>query len=402
MKNNVKIKDKYVYVCLGKINEYYYKQISIIEVIKFLFLYNKIFGQRFRINYSEYSLKWVYNLLHFHRNILKKNFIQLVRVLKYKFGLRSDDGQLNIRHFGEYCIVVNKGFKIFNFKNKTVKKIFRDEIAEGIVLREIEILKKSQNTRLAPKLIQWNTKEKWHEEELINGSRDFSHYPRSTKSLIKKFRTSINPALQEIIFSAPIESFPLTQRLKLYSNKITEVLNSAQNEEIEIKDEIKKFVDIQISILGKETNATIFFGFSHGDFCPANILNTSKEINLIDWEGAGIRSILYDFYSYFFYRPTHQIFNDFYGLVKEINQALGILIANIDPKFKELRENIAEKNNIYRVVYYIERTIMLTERISQDEKLNIKKIILDFIDAFEKYEAEYKAPNFVKMSNIGN
>jgi len=392
--------DKHRFVCLGKKDEYYFEKIRIFQVLRFLFLYNKIFGQRFRVDYPRQSYKWFYNLILFKYRILKKNCIQLIRICKFKLGLRKHEDLLSLKHFGEFCVIVNKGYKIFNFKKKTVKKIFRNEISERIVLNELELLKESQNTQYAPVLLRWNIEEKWYEEQLIKGKRDFSHYPRKTKNLIKNFKTTIEPAIQEIIFSIPIDSYYLTHIHRVYSEKIADVLNATPNLKAELREKIEIFAESQLKILGQEIDSSIFCGFTHGDFCPANILNTSKGISLIDWEGAAFRSILFDFYSYFFYRPTHQIFDDFYGLINEINQALGILIGNMDPRFKELKENITVKKNIYRVVYYIERTIMLTERLRQDEKLNIEKIIFDFINAFEKYEAEFKAHNSVEVSNI--
>jgi thiamine kinase-like enzyme len=307
-----------------------------------------------------------------------------------------------IAHFGEFCVIVNKGYKVFDFKKNAVIKIFRSEISEKVISNEIEVLKKSQNTQYAPDLLRWNIEEKWYQEQLIRGIRDFSHYPRKTFNLLNSFKKTIEPAIRKIIFSNSLNTYPVTHIHKIYTERIAKALTAAPDLKSNSKIKIDRFIDSQLKILNHEIDSNILFGFTHGDFCPANILNTSNGVKLIDWEGAAFRSILFDFYSYFFYRPTHQIFNNFYVLHNEINQALKILFSNTDPKFKEIKESISGKNNIYRVVYYIERIIMLTERISQDEKLNIEKEILNFINVFEKYEAENKALNLSEISQIGN
>jgi len=63
---------------------------------------------------------------------------------------------------------------------------------------------------------------------------------------------------------------------------------------------IKSFIDMIVERLRVEGNCPVFLVFTHGDFCPANMLNTQQGIKVIDWEGAGTRSVLFDVYSYFF------------------------------------------------------------------------------------------------------
>jgi hypothetical protein len=393
MNDNTNTNNKYLFTRLGIKDEYYFENIRIYQVLKLLLIYNRIFGQRFRINYPKLSFSWFRSLILFKYRISKKNFIRLIRILKYKRRLRNHDDTLTLKRYGEYCTIVNKGYKVFNFEKNIVIKIFREDIPSQIILRELELVKKSQNTKFAPALIRWNLEEKWYEEKLVKGDRDFSHFPRDSKNLLMNFRNSVGPALQNIMLSKTIEANSLTQIHNLYSRKIIEVLDTRKSIKDESKKKIITFLDKRIEILKAEGNTTIYLGFSHGDFCPANILSTHKGISLIDWEGAGIRSILFDFYSYFFYLPVHQIFNDFLRLFSDINRALDILISSMEPHFKELKENIKENERIYRVIYYIERIVMLTERIDHDEKLNIEKIILDFINAFDKYDAEMKAHN---------
>ena len=114
MNQKLNSKDKHIFICLGKIDEYYLEKIGILQVLKLLIQYNKIFGQRFRINYPKQSIKWFINLILFKYRIFKKNLIQLIRILKYKLGLRNHDGLLTLNHFGEFCVIVNKGYKVFN------------------------------------------------------------------------------------------------------------------------------------------------------------------------------------------------------------------------------------------------------------------------------------------------
>jgi aminoglycoside phosphotransferase (APT) family kinase protein len=125
--------------------------------------------------------------------------------------------------------------------------------------------------------------------------------------------------------------------------------------------------------------------FTHGDFCSANILNTKDRIKIIDWEHATYRSALFDFYSYFFYRPYRNKIS-VHNLFSEINKALPYLISPLSLKSRELSKSISSLERTYRLLYYIERIGMLVEREMTDTNLNIMETITKYIDVFSNYE----------------
>ncbi|WP_280750953.1 MULTISPECIES: phosphotransferase [unclassified Parabacteroides] len=67
--------------------------------------------------------------------------------------------------------------------------------------------------------------------------------------------------------------------------------NSISNRVIELAASISK-----IDISDRTQNKSLKESFSHGDFCPWNIMVENGELRLIDWEMAAIRPLGYDLF----------------------------------------------------------------------------------------------------------
>lgn len=73
-------------------------------------------------------------------------------------------------------------------------------------------------------------------------------------------------------------------------------------------------------------------GLSHGDFCPWNVLVSTDQIRLIDWELAADRTLGYDLFTYIcqvaiLFEPEKQLLlaiDDNMGYVKEYFSSFGI------------------------------------------------------------------------------
>jgi hypothetical protein len=148
---------------------------------------------------------------------------------------------------------------------------------------------------------------------------------------------------------------------------------------------IKKFLDSTVERLRVEGNCPVYLVFTHGDFCPANMLNTPYGIRIIDWESADYRSALFDFYSYFFYRSVARKI-PVTVLVSEINEAFPLFVSSLTKKAPGISQSIISLRDTYRWLYYIERICMLVDRKVTDKNLNILEDILRYIEAFNHYE----------------
>ncbi len=134
-----------------------------------------------------------------------------------------------------------------------------------------------------------------------------------------------------------------------------------------------------------EGNCQVYIVFTHGDFCPANMLSTRKGIRIIDWEGSTYRSSLFDFYSYFFYRPVARKI-PVNTIVSEINEALPFFISSLAKRAPDISNSLLSLEKTYRRLYYIERICMLVERETTDSNLDVMDYILRYIEVFNQYE----------------
>jgi hypothetical protein len=177
-----------------------------------------------------------------------------------------------------------------------------------------------------------------------------------------------------------------------YVNDITEFLEGSRLfgqgfREIDVEDinNIKTFFSSAIEQLNAERNCTMYLVFTHGDFCSANILNTRNNIKILDWENATYRSALFDFYSYFFYRPYRGKIS--VGmLVPEINEALPFLISKLSLKAPDISKSLVSLEKVYRLLYYIEAVCLDVKREMTDTNLDIMESIRIYIDVFKNYE----------------
>ena len=152
-----------------------------------------------------------------------------------------------------------------------------------------------------------------------------------------------------------------------------------------IVKKLNDFIHSIVEQLKAEGTYPIQLNFSHGDFCPANIFMTKNGIRIVDWEGAMYRSLLFDFYSYFFYRPVcRQLSVDKCAL--EIRETLPFYLSRLSLKLLDISKDILAIEDVYRKIFYIERIFNLIERNITDNQLNILDFIARYIDAFIQYD----------------
>jgi len=337
--------------------------------------------------FKKWSIRWIKSKVreyyYFYKTIFK--FISFV---KYKFCLQNIDSLVELPFYGQICVLVNKGYKIFDLSRGVAIKVYRDDVDMSTITNEMECLQKGSLFNFGPSIRRMNIKERWYEEDYICGSLDYSPNPRDSKTLLKKFYKDIVPCLESLI----IWQFPITKNTIDYVNEIKNILvtDNLLREELGVKniDKILSFIHLMVERVHSEGNLPIFLVLTHGDFCPANMLNTRHGLKVIDWESATVRSALFDFYSYFFFRPLHQKL-PIDKLSSEIEMALPYLTAKLDAITPTISWSLKSFEKIYRYFFYIERVYMLVERERYDTKLNIMDNILRYIEVFNSYEKIY-------------
>ena len=325
------------------------------------------------------------------RRAFRRNLSVYIDLIRYKYIRKISKSAITLPIYGQVCKKAHRGYKIFDFRRGVVTKVFDRDIAKNSILEEIEKLKMVSRIDFAPSLKRWNIEEQWYEEDYIEGYLDVDHSyipADDSVTVAEKFRYIINPCLENLILFQP----PMTVNLTEYVNDIIknfegsrlfrQDLGKIDNKEIR---EIRKFFSSTIEQLNVGQNCPIYLVFTHGDFCSANILNTKHNIKILDWENATYRSALFDFYSYFFYRPyRRKISVD--ELVPEINETLPFLISKMSLKAPDISKSLVSLEKVYRLLYYIEAVCLDVKREMTDTNLDIMESIRISIDVFKNYE----------------
>jgi hypothetical protein len=340
------------------------------------------------------SIRQAWRLL---RKKVRVNVEILFVFMREKYYFKSSGAGIELPVYGQVCIAVHKGYKIFDMRRGVVIKLFDNDVRSSEVAREVETLRKVSKLGSAPSLKRWNINEKWYEEVYVHGSLDSSYKPMETNDLLKKFRGIIMPCLEEVMTYQEPRVTTLQQYLAGISRNFEETALLGKGLDAESCWRIAQFYRSLHAGLHSEKDRNLFLVFSHGDFCPANMLNIDHAVKVIDWEEACYRSALFDFFSYFFYRSISRRV-DTRQVKKEIGEAWILLQGRLAVPAPTIYQSVSTSVNVYRRVYYIERLDMLIERLGSDKYSAIIKDIHESIKAFEGFEEHVLEEESLKES----
>ena len=114
-----------------------------------------------------------------------------------------------------------------------------------------------------------------------------------------KHEAKVLKQLQSKTFAPQLRCFTESS---MYTFLSTDFFSGVKRTEPTMSDSILRLM-IEIGKSAQQDSSKeseLLFLFAHGDFCPWNILESTKEIKVIDWEMAGIYPLGYDLFTYIF------------------------------------------------------------------------------------------------------
>jgi len=333
----------------------------------------------------KWSWRWIKNKFLRYYYFSKTNASKTLKFLQYKFNLPDFVPSVSLPFYGHVCVLVNKGYKIFDIHRKVATKVYRDDVDISTITAELERLKKASLFSFGPSLRKTDITGRFYEEDYIDGSLDYSARPRNSSDLMKKFGKDIVPCLINLLLNEPAQRITISDYIQkmLSTLKVDNLI--AERMDVADIDKILSFIHLMKEKFQPEGNRYVYLVLTHGDFCPANMLNTKEGLKILDWESAAYRSALFDFYSYFFFRPLHQEY-PVEELAPELKTGLEFFLSKLTSVSSEVLANVKLYEKAYRWLFYVERIHMLVERIKYDTKLDVAGNILRYIDVFNKYE----------------
>jgi hypothetical protein len=281
--------------------------------------------------------------------------------------------------FGQLCIRVHQGYKVFDFSKSVTTKVFDQDFDIAAAQSEISAVRDASSLSFTPTLIEADPGNRWYSETFITGERS----AKSAQSVPElAFKQVIASHICEIVLSNPVHTIGLSEHISKVKNSVDQQLAHSQLDR-ELSTHVHNFVCRTITSLEAAEDTPVQLAFTHGDFSFVNfIYSNNKNIAVIDWESAQRRSILNDLYNYFltelYYGRTRK------NLVKEINDAISLLARRLKASNESMQFDTLENfRDTYRWLYYIERIQVLLDREPSDMQQNV---IRRSIETFTRHE----------------
>lgn len=306
---------------------------------------------------------------------------QRLRIIKdiIRNMLGRNRGTINFPVPGTLALAVHQGFKIFNYRGGSVSKVFDNTVPKNKIHTEVEAAKSASRLHFSPNFITENIDQKFYMEELVIGQ-------------LAKRSTRINMGLYKDLYNSHIVDY-LVQMIGTDQDNncrigdILRTLSASINDDYFLGleatfptlTEVRNFFSDICNDLGKLADNKVIKCYSHGDFSLENVIVSNHEVKVIDWEGAESRSILNDFYNYFF---TEMYFQRMEVSVDIVLSAASKLTDHLDNSM--VTRSINSNLDVYRKLFYLERTKTLLERNVNERVVNV---IMKSVSLFKAYES---------------
>jgi hypothetical protein len=299
----------------------------------------------------------------------------LKNLLQYQFNIRKSDSRLELPFYGNICLLVNRGYKIFDLQRERVVKIFKDDVDMAAIRSEIERVRNVGRYDFAPSVRRWDIEARWYEEDYVNGSlitsSDMNIYS-------KNYYQYAAPCIERMIFCEDLQVTNVAEYVNNMMDVFLDRLLGDGSDRSSVRP-IQDFMHLIADDLCNAGDLRIHLALSHGDFDHCPVLRTKQGIKVIDWEYMAYRSLLFDLYNYFmvqlFWKDTVP------GLVSEIDSALSSMQARLALRAPDVAESLRPLVRVYRLLYYIERICSVVEVRGRDIKCMQR-----WIEAFNGYE----------------
>lgn len=281
---------------------------------------------------------------------------------------------------GNLCSRVYNGWKVFDLKRNVVTKLFSTEVDQVEIEEEIERVRRVGKHGFAPSILQSRVKERWYEEEYINGRNVI---PKDWVGFLDIFQQYLLPCVESMILThdpeyVNVNEYACERKGVLMGEKLSN--QKLDNTKI---DSIRTFVNLMGEQLNQHTAIRIPLVFSHGDFKASHVLKAKRGPVIIDWETVGRRSLLFDFYNAFFQPVYHE--RRATTIKSDINTGISNLESRLRIVSPELSSSLMPLEQIYRQLYYVERLARIVEAFSviTDDLLDS---MLKWIGTFQQIE----------------
>jgi thiamine kinase-like enzyme len=234
----------------------------------------------------------------FQKNVLRRppfylDRLLMLRILKrllmHRLHRLQNTDILELRIFGQLCVPVRRGFKLFDLQRKIVTKLFPSSGNKTLFMEELDQVRKASRLGLAPYIRNWNVRERWYEEDFVSGYPAYAPYTKVDSTFIQRSQPQIVTYLERMILA----DRPYRITIADYRDELIATLARdlyTQRLALGKLDSIKLFADAMATRLQPMGNHDVGLVFSHGDFSLNNFVIIQERLVPLDWEHASRRT----------------------------------------------------------------------------------------------------------------
>lgn len=332
---------------------------------------------------QQQSLVKLAGLLLFSRKLCP-DFVDwklLLRLLLDRMKIRRRPVKLELAVFGSWCLRARCGYKVMDPYSRVATKIFYDDVDGELIRKEIEQHRYIGQFDLAPPIKNWDVEGRWYQEEYLYGKTGYYFSPKSSREFMEIYYKDVAPFLVRLMCFGDSHRITIKHRMAAMDAEIRKQLDVLIEESPEIAASATEFYDYLVRELDARGNDEIFLGFAHGDFHLFNMFRTASGLKLIDWEGIGEQSLMYDFYNYFF---SHLwLGRSKNSLKNEVENAVRDMASRLESINADAALSLSKKSNVYRMMYYFERIYAISTIFK-----STPRSFLGWINVYRKFEAD--------------
>lgn len=333
------------------------------------------------IQQNVFMLAWRLYLTQ-HRRLRRLGFGKrgLIGLLFHRFRARPGQEILELPVGGELCLETHNAHLVFDLRRRQVIKVFAPGVALEAMEREIRNIEWAQKLGFAPLLLGWDLEQRWYAMECVCGRSGWSIAPSDPAEFQRQYHRYVETCIEGLITSEP----SVRVSLGTYLQQTLDSLQLLDQSDLDGKtvQGVHEFVGHCEQQLRGYEDHQLHLAMSHGDFLNLNMIKKKEELTVVDWENAARRSLLHDFYNYYF---SHMYWNVPAILHEKVASAIESLRQNLAPGYPELANTLRSERDIYKYIYYLERICMLIERKSRSDESRM--IILRTLDVFSRFES---------------
>ena len=281
--------------------------------------------------------------------------------------------------FGVWCLKVSSGYKIFDPYSGSATKIFDDSADRDLVVEEIRQQTEIGNNRFAPAMLAASEADAWYREELMSGETGYYFSPRSSREFMKIYSLDVAPVLLELMMFRASSSVTIAEYIQNMPDVIQSEVDRITELDAATGRVIQTFYDDVLAQVNLAADQEVCLVFAHGDVHLFNLFKTSDGIKLIDWEGIGEQSLLFDYFTYFFSHLWTGKTEE--HLVAEVDQGIDDMINRLQTCNEDLATSLRTHARLYRMLYYLERLYAFSTKFKMHPKP-----LLDWINVYRKFE----------------